>query len=316
VPDKLKTVFFITEGGTNIGLGHLMRSVAVAQSLDRKRKAVFIVNRDKTVLRILKKYKFPSAHKLDRVKNGPVLIDLRKCPSRLVARLQKNGCKVTLLDSLVDARLLADKNIYFDPKGLDWKNKKGKVYCGIEYFPLRKDLKGIRRRKSKTGNHILLAFGGADPNQLTLQTLKALKDEKAPVHIKALIGPAFREGDKRRIRRLAKSFPHKIRLIENSSDPRKLVKETDVCMTALGVSIYEFNHFGVPVLMIQNYRNDAKAAGHLERLKVATSLGYYKNVKAASIRKAVHDFIDGGAAGNVHRRVDGRGAERVGRLLC
>ena len=87
---------------SKIGLGHLMRCIAVAQQArDLKIRTIFIVHGDKVVSNILKKHKFAFrkisniqkslTRYITDIKNKPVLIDSKKDISELVKGLRKQN---------------------------------------------------------------------------------------------------------------------------------------------------------------------------------------------------------------------------------
>ena len=313
----IKKVIFITEGGAKIGLGHLMRCVAVAQQARYLgRKPFFIVNSNRITSLILKKYRFDfhNIEKIKDIKNAPVLIDSKRDVSDLVRTLQANGCLATLMDNNTNARLYADKIIYpfahFNPRLLDWNGSIGKVYSGAKFFPLRKELKAFGNRNIIKKNNILISFGGLDPNGLTLKVLKALKNINQKLNIKVLIGPAFKKKHKDKIHKIVKDYPHRIVVIDNHLNFKGLLKDIGLCITALGVSLYEFNYFGIPVVLLCNYKKDKKDARILERLHIAVSLGYYRDTNLSEISRRINKILAQGKI-KIKKYVDGKGARRI-----
>jgi len=316
-----KNIVFITEGGSKIGLGHLMRCIAIAQhAADSKINAFFIVNKDKVVSRVLNKYKFEfksvadiSIPNISSLVNEDVIIDSKRDLSCLVSRLQKNQCRVTLIDNITKARFQADNVIYpiehFNHGSLDWKGAKGKVYYGAKYFPLRKDIKGIRKKHSSIMRNILVSFGGSDPNNLTLKVLQSLNKIRNDIKVRVLLGPAFRKSNKDKIVNLVRNSHYKMEVVGNNRLNR-LSSRMDLCISALGVSTYEWNYRNIPVVLLCNYKNDKKDTQILERLKIATFLGYHRDVTPRNIARRIESIIEGNKV-KTKRHIDGKGSRRI-----
>lgn len=326
---KIKDILLITEGGAGIGLGHLMRCVGIAQyARDLKIKPFFIVKGNKTISDLLKKYQF-DVKRISSIDNGvmkhldgfegvPAVIDSKKNLSVLINQLKSKGCKIALIDNITDARLSVDSVIYpnehFEPDFLSWEEAQGKVYHGAKYLPIRKELKQIKKKRRNSKKHsILISFGGADPNSLTLKVIRAMKDVAGMSHVKILLGPIFNKKDKDKIIREAKYLKGKVEVIEDDYKPNRLFKDIDICITALGISLYEFNYLRIPTLLLCNYQNDERESCRLERLNIVKSLGYYKDVSLSDIRRGIGRFIE--EKKETRRHVDGKGAERIVSLL-
>ncbi|MFH1957617.1 MAG: hypothetical protein ABIJ15_03995 [bacterium] len=321
---KDKEIIFITEGGSKIGMGHLMRSIAVAERVrDKGRTPIFIVNKEKNVTETLKNYKFPfqtvsSIIKCDlNIKDKRVLIDSKKNVSGIIRKVKRNNCKVTLMDNATNARLLVNNVIYpiehFDPDALDWSKAEGKLYYGAKYFPLRKDfLKHKRKKKTiKKGKNILISFGGADPNNLSLKMLKILNAHLQEHNIKIILGSAFK--NKQIIRDYVAKYEMKVDVIDDSKLFPQILSTADLFITALGVSIYEANYFSVPVVVINNYKEDKKDSILLKNRNLTKSLGYYKSVTGRAVWEAVNDIIE--EQNNFKKVVDSAGACRIAKIV-
>ena len=93
---------------------------------------------------------------------------------------------------------------------------------------------------------------------------------------------------KDKIHKIVKDYPHRIVVIDNHLNFKGLLKDIGLCITALGVSLYEFNYFGIPVVLLCNYKKDKKDARILERLHIAVSLGYYRDTNLSEISRRIN----------------------------
>jgi spore coat polysaccharide biosynthesis predicted glycosyltransferase SpsG len=328
--NKLKKIIFITKGGTKIGLGHLMRCVAIAEhARDTGTKPFFIVNNDKSILKILNKYKFSFIKvndilnlNTDNITNQKVIIDTKKDVSDLINKLHDNDCKIMLLDNTTNACYLADIILFpvehFNSKAIDISKIKGKLYCGAKYFPLRKEIIGIenRRKTDKNKPTVLISFGGADPNELTTKVLKAIKNLKLDkkVVFRIVVGPAFSNHNKQEITRLSKQSKNKIQLAESGTNLQNIYENVVLYITALGVSVYELNYLKTPIILMYNYRNELREAEKLKNLHIVEWSGYYKNIEGYEIKGIVRKLLNKDIM-NIRKYVDEMGVKRILSLI-
>ena len=94
-----------------------------------------------------------------------------------------------------------------------------------------------------------------------------------------------------KIHKIVKDYPHRIVVIDNHLNFKGLLKDIGLCITALGVSLYEFNYFGIPVVLLCNYKKDKKDARILERLHIAVSLGYYRDTNLSEISRRINKIL-------------------------
>lgn len=326
---KDKKVFFITEGGLRIGLGHLMRCIAVAQHLrDLRFRPSFVVNNSPAVAGILKKYNFhfKQVPKIEQalarygriLQNKPVLIDSKKDVSGLIRGLQNNGCQITLIDNITKARLWADNVIYphqhFNPKRLNWEKARGKLFYGTKFFPLRKEFRKTRPKKKK--NYILVSMGGTDFNNLTKLVLESLEGALPNIKIIAVVTKAFRH--KIWLKTYKRKINENFEIIKEAKDFPKLLSRARLVITALGITVYEAAYFKIPTLVINNYKTDFNDSQSLEKLGFCKSLGFYRNLNSRDIAEGLRDllFLKSRAAKLKSKMLpDENGAGRIASLL-
>ena len=97
-----------TEGGTQIGMGHLVRCINIAGALDALGIPVrFLVNSDRAVIERLDGAGFARSaspagwERIEGLTHGIVLIDTRKDVTEEISALKATGRKVVLLDNTV-----------------------------------------------------------------------------------------------------------------------------------------------------------------------------------------------------------------------
>jgi len=296
--ENSRKIAFIIEGGEKLGFGHFNRTTQIAGYLvENKNCGVIFITNSSVLYRRIKKLGFKpfyikQAHlvksnsgKICRIikKENPesVVIDVKNNhdPSDIIRSLRKTSgnIKIALIDNVTKARLLADKNIYpgIDAgiKNINWKNYKGDIYSGVKYFPLRDEFARAKTAK-KNGDCVVVTMGAADVNNVTPFIMKALINTGKKV--KVIIGPAFKR--KREIKTIASRHKNIFELYENPHNYAQIIASSSLAVTALGISIYEISHLGVPIMVIGNYESDSKAGRILEKKGYCKYMGYYKNI--------------------------------------
>jgi len=231
-------IFFLTEGGKNIGFGHITRCAAIQQALKEKGVASeVVVSADETVKDVLKEIKH---QRFDWLNNKKGLFDVI------------DGSDMVVIDSYLAKESLYDEisqriktGVYLDdlkrinyPKGivinsaiyagdLDYQETEGLSYLlGPRYLPLRQDFwlskeKQIRKEIKK----VLISLGGMDHFQLMRDLAK---------HLEAQFGFQLVCIDKN----------NRV----NSQEFRKLIFDCDVCISAGGQTTYELACCGTPAI--------------------------------------------------------------------
>lgn len=307
-----------TEGGSGIGMGHLVRCINVASALDAMDIPVhFLVNNDSAVAERLEGAGFPHiTYPIDgkhpaRLTHETVVIDTRKDTSAQIAALKESGRKVVLLDNTVSK----GADLVIVPSAL-YKEKGDGVRGGAEFVIVgeRFRVKSWKIRHSLPLK-VLVTMGGADPFRLTELVLKSLKDMEG-VEVTTVIGPAF--SPERDLKALVRWRPG-FRFVQDAKDLSPLMAASHVAVTAVGTTIYELACMGVPSVLIGNYENDSFDLEGFAGLGVSVSLGRYKDVTPEAIRGAVTRFKDEAfwrdASEKAQKLVDGKGSERIASLI-
>ncbi|HVN25595.1 MAG TPA: glycosyltransferase [Syntrophorhabdales bacterium] len=326
------------KGGPLIGMGHLYRTMAIAEAAaaDSPMVVLFVHNDDVAVSTVLSKMPFQSCavddlsfaqdavqHLLDRYaadKDAVCIIDSKEEMAGEIDVLQRSGIPVLLLDNHTRARLQADANIYpvahFDSRSLTWNGYTGEHLSGKEWVPIsRRFLKARSTLKPfAERNSLLVTLGGADPNRITLKVMEDLRGFNPDVPILVILGPAcsFQEA----VHKKNELLGHRFTVIEQATNMEELMSEAGLAITALGTSIYELAYLGVPTIIISNYREDEPSESELRRLGFASPLGFHADLSEAVIGNAVEGFwndikIRAAMSRIALQTIDGGGAERI-----
>lgn len=291
-------VLFLIEGGGSIGFGHLSRTSRIAKYIVEHKNAsvVFAIASDVLKTRLCSLgFRF---HCVDiNNKNSIKKIFENEKPNTLVIDLRSNtktqhiidvfressDKKIVLIDNVGEGFLSADVNVYPVAKILVPKTyvANSKIYCGLEYFPVGEELIKIKNKVSREPRSIVITMGGSDPNNLTPFIMKSLKSLNKK--IKVIVGPGFT--NIKEIRALARSYDNvcNFEVYQTPSDYASVVASSSLAITALGISLYEFNFLEIPCIVVGNYKTDVDVGLKLEKAGYCSFAGYYKDVTQEKI---------------------------------
>lgn len=253
-------VVILTEGGKDIGAGHITRCTSIYQAFEEIGiLPEFIVNGDETVEGLLKD------------KNCKVFDWLNE-QKMLFANVE--NADIVFIDSyLADCDLyekisnIAKTAVYFDddvrlnyPRGfvlngavlaeqMAYPKRKEVTYLlGAQYAPLRKEFWDVPAKPIRDNlETVMITFGGADIRNVTPKVLKWLTDAHPEVLKKVIIAKSFQN-----IAEIERLRGNNIELIyyPNAAEMKRVMLESDIAIAAGGQTPHELARIGVPTIGI------------------------------------------------------------------
>ncbi|MBI5643148.1 MAG: hypothetical protein HY954_06705 [Deltaproteobacteria bacterium] len=314
-------VTFWTEGGSVIGMGHVVRSINVARAISSREIPVhFLVNSDKAVTERLESFGMPHiSYTLEkthasRLTKDIVVIDTKRDVSGQISALKAEGKKVVLIDNSLSAGYA---DIHIMPSAFNKGDCGVNLFAGSRFVIIGQNFLNHCQAEKKFSLplKVLVTMGGADPFKLTELVMEGLKDIK-DIEVTVVIGPAF-DPD----RGLAESLgrDNKIEVLPDVRDMAPVIDKAHIAFTAVGTTIYELAYMGVPSIIVGNYRTDESDLREIDALGIGVSLGYYADLKIDKVKEAVERFKKAteweSFSKNGRALVDGRGASRIAELI-
>ena len=323
-------VFILTEGGKNIGFGHLTRCLSLCQAFEDKGiLPEFIVNGDDSVKELLKSRK----HRLlDWIEDSKQLFDII------------SGSQIVVIDSYladllfyqklsksVETAVYIDDNERLDyPRGVlvngtiyaeqmySRRKKEVRYLIGAKYIPLRKEFWQVEDKKTnKSLEKIMITFGGDDSKDMTLKILDLLTNEYPGVIKNIVVGKSFKNIDK-----LQKAAGKKTNLIRfpDARAMKNLMLESDLAVTAAGQTLYELARVGVPAIAVAVARNQMNNVKGWQKAGFIEYAGWWQDKDVLSrISRGIKILASFQARaqrrGIGNKTVDGKGAQRVVEVL-
>jgi len=262
-----RKIAFLVEGGLEMGMGHVYRSLALAEELRDKGEVWFLTSSSHEVVKKILGNGFKALSLENDVNILARLVEMEP-KIIIIDKLEVQEAFAKKLRELVDAKLVIFGNTSGANKyahvvvnahvGSGFKNKRiidpdtQTLYLyGPRYVVLRKEfssLKTGRKRRNKLQG-ILLIFGGADPSNLTSKVLRKLISTKTNFKLDVLVGPLFPY--RTELEEVIRSQPGKdVSVYRDVKNVAAFMLDSDLVITSPGSSMYEALFVGTPVIAI------------------------------------------------------------------
>lgn len=335
-------IIFRTNGGKDIGLGHVYRCISLAQAINDVTGEItisFVANSEVKTLIEEYKFEFVSSDSFDNkdiqiIENqqpSVIIFDSYLASNDYLKRLNKI-CKLIIFDdnndvydSSIPYRII---NGNLHAWSLDYTNK-NEHFLGPKYLVMKKEYwenkkannkreDNFRKNNKKDTNviSVLITTGGTDFNKIMLQFIRAFKDLK--INKKIVIGPLYEE---EYIEKIEKEVfnDESFELIYKPKMLKNYIKDSDYIITAAGSTIYEvltLDKFPIIYVLADNQKAIAK---ELEKYGII-NLGYYPEIdynyakkiiesreyektKERSMIEMLFDMFDGNGAKRVAEKI-------------
>ena len=345
-PSPKLSVLFRCDGSPEIGLGHIVRCLALADELRDLHNCRITFAMRKGLLGIQmveeKGYQVITPRDTDQTFNygkwlnecvrkvdaRAIVFDVRDGLTRAVVKeLRDKGIMIVTIDDPEDKRLEADLAFYPpvpQVKQIDWTGFTGKLYVGWEWVILRKEFSSTatKSQKPKTQNpkpKILVTMGGSDPQGITLKAVKALEMLDEDFEAVVILGAGFQH--KKQLNNLLFGCKHHFDMQEDVKDMAEIMSQSDLAVASFGVTAYELAAMGVPAIYLCLTEDHAKSASAFVEEGMAISLGVVTQMTDSMLAKAVNYQLNDmperlRMSERAEQQVDGQGAIRVAIMVA
>ena len=299
-----------TDAGTRIGMGHLMRCLALAQAWkDDGGQVVFITAcQGESLLQRLREEKFdihvlghshPDSTDWDCTKNilaaypsAWVVLDGYHFDEVYHQRVKEAEHRLLVIDDRAHlkhyyADILLNQNLHAEQLRYSCEPYT-RLLLGTHYVLLRGEFLGWkdwRRDIPEVAGRVLVTLGGGDPENHTLKVIQALGKIDVPgLEASVVVGASNPHAD---VLEAAIGQSHiPIRLIRNAENMPELMAWADVAVSAAGSTVWELMFMGMPAILISVADNQKRIAERAEDSSAAIhvnhrSAGWYENTADA-----------------------------------
>lgn len=319
------------DGGAHIGMGHIMRTLALAREMHKFHEVFYICRVDNPLTDSysigIEKVKSQGVH-VKTIREDSVLIDLKSIEADLLItdsyHVDENYFNETKR-MFHKTAYIDDMNLYYfnvdflinqNVDAVDFRykvNKDTKMIVGSQYIMIREEFENISKKYIKEDpQDIMITVGGADPYHVTEQILDYVKLLDYNFHV--IVGPSFSKDNS-----LENYESEKIRLYYNA-DMYEIMKKCDVAISACGSTLYELAACGVPTLGIIIADNQQGIANKMNALGMIKNMGWYNELIKDKFIEILIEFCNNFTARSEMSRkaqnvIDGNGVKRIARFF-
>lgn len=317
-------IFFRVDGNPDIGMGHIMRCLSIADVGRELEESCSFITADDYFSDIIR----ARGHKvtlldtdykdmlsdLDRMnelirKQKPSLLFVDSYQvsytymSGLWETCKTAKCKLIYIDDILafayPCDILINYNIYGPDKEIEYRklyHEKGISYpdmmLGTRYVPLRAEFRCVEKRNVKKHVHnVMISTGGSDPDHIAKKLLKHIVDSgmKIPgLYFHFVIG--IMNYDWPEIEKLA-AQNKSIVLHYNVQDMRQLMSSVDLAVTAAGSTLYELCATQTPTITYVLADNQTLGAEKFDKEKIMCCVGDVRELGDELIRIILEETI-------------------------
>ncbi len=337
------------DAGPSMGIGHLMRCLALAQAWQDRGGAVTVVTAPgQSALQSRLVGEGFAVHELkalpgtlaDAVEtlatvaaHGWLVVDGYQFRTEYLLALKAGKCRVLAVDDLgaIDlepADLVLNQNMQATVDLYGGRVAASRRLLGSSFALLRREVlqersaavaAGVNLPRDGAARSVVITLGGSDPGNVTLRVLERLAGFRdVRLHVTVIVGPANPHLPSLQSAAAQLQPAHDVTLVTDPPDVPALFASADVAVSAAGSSCWELACLGVPMLLIVIADNQRPNAGALAAAKSAIVVG---GELAEELLPALRTLV---MDPDVRRRlsraaaqlVDGRGASRVAERMA
>ena len=317
----MSRVAVVTEGGTGIGLGHVMESAHVISALDRLGIETSCLGYGPRPVRSV----------LDGLGVGVSTLTTRLGPETAAAlgrRIRRAGtrvvfCNVMRLEETTVTRLRAAGLVVTaivegqGPTGLD---QVFDVVARPELMVLSPRL-ARRRPPRRPAISLLLTMGGVDARGLTPRLIRWLGGMTQPPDLRVVVGALFDHHEA--LKRAVERYPVACRVDRAPPQDRlfRMMRASRAAIAHGGDTLYELACLGVPTAVVCPTVRQLRVADRFAGAAAVLNLGVHRTLTRSRFQRGIIRLLRDTRLRRCLRTagprlVDGRGAQRVARTLA
>ena len=331
-------LYIRADGNSEIGTGHIMRCLSIANAVRQSGGDCIFITADKSLESLLAEQGFQiicldsvwndldkETVKMERLiaerKIVRLLIDSYFVTSDYLNRL-RSLTRIAYIDDLDVFRypcdLLINYNIYAGKFNYPVRYPDTMLLLGCKYVPLREEFQDLPAREiHSSAKSVLITTGGGDPYNVAGKLTERLKRDTSLCELNIHIVAGLFNSNLPLLRSLEENFPS-VMIHRNVRHMSALMISCDIAISAGGSTLYELCSCGIPSTIFAWANNQLDAVATFSE-GYMLGAGDYREDKAACLDKLVanivrlsEDFsLRREVSANCRALVDGRGAERV-----
>lgn len=283
-------VYFRADGNSQMGLGHVIRSLALAEMLREHFDCHFIIRAPLTTLKkqilaicsSITELLLTEDHLAEAQQIAPrfqasdiVVLDGYHFETAYQQTLKDRACKLVCIDDIYAYHFVADVVINHAP-GIDSSlysvESYTALYLGFHYALLRKPFRNsTQTQKNNTveTDRVLICLGGADPNNDTLEVLRICEQISDINNYSVVIGAAYNYLDQ--LHQFMKVSRLNIKLYQNilAEEMARLMSNSVIAITTPSTIAIEYLSIGGSLFLRKIAANQDRIFSYLVENKLA-----------------------------------------------
>ncbi len=328
----MKSVLIRTDANTQIGIGHVMRCLALAQAWQAEGgRTIFVSHCESETLRqhveaagisfIALDTPYPNSADIKRTltllrefETKWLVLDGYHFDPAYQEAVRKAGYRLLVIDDTAHwpeyhADILLNQNI--NAGGLSYLcDPDTTLLLGTRYVLLRPEFLSWRscaRETRESGHRVLVTLGGGDPENVTLKVIQALQlVDVSGLEAKIVVGPA--NPNREILCRAVERSPINLQLLPALSDMPELMAWADLAVSGGGTTPWELVFMGVPSVVLVMAENQRVIAEELDKMGAVFNLGWHEQVSSSHVAQAMTRLL---LSAEARRRMASRGQDLV-----
>lgn len=319
-------IFILTEGGGNIGFGHITRCLALYEALENKGvNSKLVVMGDKAVVSALEYAQYEIFDWIGDIKrllrvimpDDVVIIDSYLAPKSIYRRVSDAAQEIICFDDNKRIDYPGGVVVNGSVGALNMRYPKypgGRNMVGPQYALLRKEFSSVPGKKiRKYIKNVMITFGGEDRRNLTPKVAALVKEIFPRATLMVAIGREFKNETQ-----INKACGDRAEYIHapDAKTMKSIMHRSDIAFSAGGQTLNELARVGVPTVAVAVADNQMRNISGWKERGFIEYAGRW-NDKSLMRRIAVAArVLEGGRARASHSdagrsSIDGKGPSRI-----
>lgn len=303
-------ILIMADGGKGVGLGHIIRTLALAKVLRTQHNVKYICSsrdafkagREVVIKENIDIITIECESEVLKIEGDFIIVDKYCISQEFIEKLSKKFTVMYIDDNNLleyyPVDIILNHNVYGEK--INYKTN-ASILAGNKYTLIREEFNKydpIEIKKNIT--NVLITVGGSDDYNLTEKILNILPEDRIIKHVVIASSFKFKE-------RLLKIKRKNVKMYY---DPNmaSLMKEMDMAISACGSTLNELSYLGIPTIGVIVADNQINLAKYMEKnncivLSDISNLDNYISVMSYELRIKLSD--------NMKKLIDGKGILRI-----
>jgi len=328
-------ILFRVEATPKLGLGHLMRCLALAEKFNESvsnTNIVFITSSIAAGEQIkrcgYKLINLPSSENMVEeikyyekyLKKAIFITDIPDISEDYLKTLKEKACLSVSIDDGSDSIFYSDilVNPNLNPKINCKYSSNTQYYSGAKYVILKKAFEKYMIKKKqikREAKSLFICFGGSDRNNITQKVVNVIRE--MDINITVVIGmmyPYYNE-----LARDIKDYRN-TQIKRDAHNMDELIYDADLAIISGGTLLYETSAVRTPAIVICQNQEQNRESEFFTENNAAINLGIFDNINEDTARNTVFRLISDydkreQLSKNARQLIDGRGANRIVNII-